>query len=433
MSEDKKPKKDLRARLGRTIAPNTPGAPPIAAPAITPPAAASGGAAPSPDAPAITPPVVAPPVIAPPVVAGPKLPFGNDIAPPPFAKPAAPAEPPKPEPRKRSADPFAAAAPAADQVRLIIEEKADDGTRARAQGRTNMIVGGIAIAVGIVGGMFIGGANGAHGLYNITVRDAHDVHDTFEAATQRVTEASQHLDAIATAANPTTAGAHPTLNYDELAALTALENPLHAGAFSRKNFQRIPAATVDDLFVYDHNVQALWEQFGRLNALTSGPARRAALDATAAATACPGDLGHDEGSATAAITAADSASSDAAHSQYVALLQTADDGSVTGTLGFAETDLTDPNRVFMRAGRTGPGRAFDRWTPASAITGTPQFVLPIDGSASAGVLGDRTGAFRAFADQLHETRALMRETIEIQQRLTTALGEVQNIQEQFAF
>ncbi len=372
-------------------------------------------------------------MIAPPVVASAKLPFGNDIAPPPFARPAAAAEPPKPEPRKRSADPFAAAAPAADQVRLIIEEKADDGSRARAQGRTNLIVGGVAIVIGVVGGMFIGSTNGAHGLYNITVRDAHDVHDTFEAATQRVTEASQHLDAIATAASPTAAGAHPTVSYDELAALTALENPLHAGAFSRKNFQRIPAETVDDLFVYDHNVQALWEQFGRLNALTSGPARRAALDGTAAATACPGDLGHDEGSATAAIQAADQASTDAAHAQYVALLQTADDGSVTGTLGFAETDLTDPTRIFMRAGRTGAGRAFDRWTPAATITGTPQYVLPIDGSTSGGVLGERTGAFRAFADQVHETRALMRETIEIQQRLTTALGEVQNIQEQIAF
>ncbi|MBN8612975.1 MAG: hypothetical protein J0L92_20455, partial [Deltaproteobacteria bacterium] len=68
MSEDKKPKKDLRARLGKTIAPTTPGAPqipgmpggpPIGAPVAAPVAAP---ASPGDIAP---PPIAAPPIAAP--------------------------------------------------------------------------------------------------------------------------------------------------------------------------------------------------------------------------------------------------------------------------------------------------------------------------------------------------------------------------------
>ena len=449
MSEDKKPKKDLRARLGRTIAPNTPGAPPIAAPGgvIAPPTAAPAAAAPRPIAPASpgapTPPVgnpyadvaapIAAPVLTPPSA---KMPFGPDIAPPPFARPAA-AEAPKPEPRRRPADPFAAQPATSEQVRLIIDEKPDQSAEiARKQRGRNAVVIGISLVLGIVLGTGIGTANGSRGLYNITVRDGHEVQGTFTHASETVTQAQQHLDAIAASA---AGGAdhHPSVNYDEIAALNALENPLHAGAFARKNFNRFDPQTVDDLFNYDHNVQELWESFQHLGAITSGPARRATLDQTAAATTCPADLGHDEASATAAIQAAQQGTTDAANAQYIALLQTADDGTVQGTLGFAEQDL-DPTthqatgRTFMRAARVGPGRAFDRWTPESTIGSTPAFVIPIDGPASAAVLGDRIGSFRTFAQSLEETRALMRSTLEIQQRLTTALQEIQNLNEQFA-
>lgn len=446
MSEDKKPKKDLRARLGRTIAPNTPGAPAITPPAnvVAPPAAAPAAAA-APKAasspgevaapPAIVAPpaAVAPPVIAPPIAGPAKLPFGPDIAPPPFAKPAAP-EPAKPEPRKRAADPFAAGPAQADQVRLVIEERPENVEVANKARNRNLVVIAISVVIGIVIGAGAGTVNGQHTLYNITVRDGYDVHETVETAGHVVTEAQQHVEAISAAAS----AAHPTVNYDEIAALTALENPLHAGAFSRKNYQRFDAATVDDLFQYDHNVAELWEDFQHLNAITSGDARRATLDATAGGTVCPGDLGHDEGSAAAAISAALTASTDAANAHYVALLQTTDDGTVQGTLGFAEQAL-DPTthqptaQTFMRASRTGPGRPFDRFVAGTAITGTGTHVLVIDGPGSAGVLGDRQGAFRAFAQSLQETRTLMHDTVEIQERLLTALTQIQAIPEEFAF
>ncbi len=446
MSEDKKPKKDLRARLGRTIAPNTPGAPPITAPGnvIAPPAAAPASAPAAPAAasspgevaaPAVVAPPVAPPVVAPPPAApASRMPFGPDIAPPPFARPAA-AEAPKPEPRKRSADPFAAGPATSDQVRLVFDEKpADEGAARRGRSRNAAVIA-VSIAVGLVLGAVGGTVNGSRTLYNITVRDGHDVHDVVETASHVVLEAQQHVEAISTAASGGGADHHPTVNYDEIALLTALENPLHAGAFSRKNYNRFDPATVDDLFNYDHNIHELWDDFTRLNAITSGPARRATLDSTAAATVCPADLGHDDGSATAAIQAALAATPDSANAQYVALLDTADDGTIQGSLGFAEQDLDatthqPTGRTFMRAGRAGPGRPFDTWTPGSPVA---QHVVPIDGPASTAVLGDRIGAFRSFAQSLEETRTLMRDTIAIQERLLAALGEIHNIQEELAF
>jgi hypothetical protein len=438
MSEQK-PKKDLRARLGRTISPNTPGAAPINAPAgvIAPPAAAPSPAAPTASAPAATPgaaPAIAAPAIAPPIAAPAKLPFGNDIVAPPFARPA---EPAKPEPRKRSADPFAAGPATAGEVRLVIEEKPtqDPSTTAGARGRTAVIVG-VGLALGMVLGAGAGTVNGEHNLYNIGVRDGHDVAETFQHASEVVTEAQGHLDAIVTAARGG-ADHHPTINYDEIAALHALENPLHQGAFARKSYARFEHGTVDDLFVFQANVATLWDDFTRISNITTGPARRATLEAAAQATTCPADLGHDEASATAAIQAAAQGTTDGANAQYVALLQTTDDGTVQGTLGFAEQDLDTTShqptgRLFMRAARTGPGRAFDRWTPGATINGTPSGVLEIDGPGSAAVLGDRVGAFRSFAQALEETRTLMLQTAEVQQRLSTALTGIANLPEQFA-
>jgi hypothetical protein len=449
MSEQK-PKKDLRARLGRTISPNTPGAAPIAPPTgIAPPAAApiaapaaspiaapaaSPIAAPPIAAPAIAAkPIAAPAIAAPPIAAPVKSPFGSDIVAPPFARPA---EPAKPEPRKRSADPFAAGPAASDAVRLVIEERGTEDPAAAGRARArNLVVIAIGIALGLVGGVVAGGMNGRNGLYNITVRDAHDVADTVEAASARVLEAQTHLDAIVASARGG-ADHHPTINYDEIAALHALANPLHAGAFSRKNYNRFDAATVDDLFLYDHDIQELFGEpsgaFNMLNTLTSGPQRRAILETTAAATMCPTEFGAP------AIAAAAAASADTSHAQYAALISTLDDGTVQGSLGFAEQELDahthEPTgRVFLRAARTGPGHAFDRWTPGGTIGAAPgSSVIMLDGASSSSILGTRVGAFRTFAEQLEETRAIMAETIAVQQRLMAALANIRNLDESFS-
>src|SRR5688572_529888 len=105
-----KPRRDLRARLGKTITPKTEGAP--AAGAATPPAVASAAATPAPKIKSGGGGIAAPP----PTIGTAPIP-GSELAPPPFARPVV-AEPPRP------ADPFAAVVPVQQQVvRLEFDER----------------------------------------------------------------------------------------------------------------------------------------------------------------------------------------------------------------------------------------------------------------------------------------------------------------------
>lgn len=429
MSEEKKPKKDLRARLGRTIAPNTPGAPPIAAPGgvIAPPPVAAPTAAPSvgsgDDHPAVAAPVAAPAapkaqpaIAAPPAMASRNAFGGADIAPPPFAKPAEapkPSEPPKP---RRPADPFAAGPSSAGpgEFRLVIDEKpVDDSEIGRRQRGRTFIVVAVCLVLGIVIGAGAGSMNGRRTLYNITVRDGHEIYNSVDAASRTVLEAQQHIEAVATSAGGGSGGT-PAVNYTEIAALVALENPLAADTFSRKNYGAFQPGAVDDLFHYYQNVQRLWEHFQHLNAITAAP-RRQALDATAVATG------------------------EAANAQYVAVMVPVPEdegGGFVGQLAFAEPAMADGQptaQILARGTRTGAGRPFDRWAPDVELGTAPTHVLLIDGAGSAGVLGERLGAFRGFVLALTEIRELMNQTIEIQGRLTTALGDIARLEEVTAF
>jgi hypothetical protein len=108
-----------------------------------------------------------------------------------------------------------------------------------------------------------------------------------------------------------------------------------------------------------------------------------------------------------------------------------------GQLAFAEAatgaDGQPSAQILARATRTGAGRPFDRWTPEAELGTSPTHVLLIDGAGSAGVLGERLGAFRSYVLALTEIRELMTQTIEIQGRLTTALGDIARLEEVTAF
>ncbi|MFO0713236.1 MAG: hypothetical protein U0353_25495 [Sandaracinus sp.] len=412
MSDDKKPKKDLRARLGKTIAPTTPGAPPIAIPGAVPgvaPAAApaaAGDVAPPPIAP---PPVAAPAIVAPPIAAPAAL-FGNDVAPPPFAQPAAPAAPPKPRP---PADPFAAQAHQGPQeVRLVIDEKpvSDDEVGRQQRGRTALIAA-ICLVVGAALGAGGGSMNGRRALYNVTVRDGHDIFTAVDTASRTVLDAQAKVDACVTAAAGQ--GGQPHVDYASIEQLRTLENPLQAGAFARKNYGAFQPATVDDLFAYYNNVQQLWTMFTHLQNTTLPEARRAELDRTAQATG------------------------DSATAQYGAVLVTAPEdqgGQLMGQLAFLEEAPPegDEPRVLARGTRGGPGRAMAVFAPGVEIGTTPTHVLLIDGAGSRGVLASQTGAFGEYVNEIREIKTLMDQTIEIQGRLTTSLGEIARLEEVFA-
>jgi hypothetical protein len=421
MSDDKKPKKDLRARLGKTIAPTTPGAPPIAIPGgipgVTPAAPPAAAAAPGDIAPPpiAAPPVAAPQIVAPPIaapaIAAPAGLFGADVAPPPFAQPAAPAAPPKPRP---PADPFAAQAHQGPQeVRLVIDEKpvSDDEVGRQQRGRTALIAG-ICILVGAALGAGGGSMNGRRTLYNVTVRDGHDIFTAVDTASRTVLDAQTKIDACVAAAAGQ--GGQPArVDYASIEQLRALENPLQAGAFARKNYGAFQPQTVDDLFSYYNNIQELWRMFGHLQNTTLPEARRSELDRTATAT------------------------SESATAQFGAVLVTAPEdqgGALMGQLAFIEEAPAegDEPRVLARGTRGGPGRAMAIFAPGVEIGTAPTHVLLIDGAGSRGVLASQTGAFGEYVNSIREIKTLMDQTIEIQGRLTTSLGEIARLEEVFA-
>lgn len=422
MSDEKKPKKDLRARLGRTIAPNTPGAPPIATPIVAPKAAVGAPpaavGAPNASAPIAAPPVAAPPVVAAPVIAPPavgpglRTPFGgSDIAPPPFAQPAA-AEPPKPRP---PADPFAAGPSSAgpQEVRIVFDDKTavSDSEVGRTQRGRTAIVATLCIVVGVALGAGAGSMNGRRQIHNMAVRDGDEIYEHVNTASTVVLEAQTHLDAIATAAGGGSGGT-PSVAYAEIEALRALENPMTAGMFARLNYNLFAVATVDDLFHYYNNVMLLWERIERIANRTLPEARRAELDRTAAA------LG------------------DNANAMFGAVLSVAEGIGPAGQLAFLEPvmgeDGNPTGRMLARGTRTGTGREFAVWTGEEEISSAPEFVLLIDGAGSRGVLAEQAGAFTDFVREIQEIHALMEETVQIQGQLTTALSALAREEEIFA-
>jgi len=395
-----------------------PGVPPLGAPVAAPVAAPAspGDIAPPPiAAPA---PVAAPPIAAPPIAAPANL-FGVDLAPPPFAQPAAaPAAPPKPRP---PSDPFAAQASSygggPQEVRLVIDEKpvSDDEVGRQQRGRT-FLVAGVCIILGAALGAGGGSMNGRRAIYNVTVRDGHEIFTAVDTASRTVLDAQSKIDACVAAAAGQ--GGQPArVDYASIEQLRALENPLQAGAFARKNYGAFQPQTVDDLFSYYNNIQQLWGMFGRLQATTLPEARRTELDRTATAT------------------------SESASAQFGAVLVTATEGEgdaavsrTVGQLAFLEEapPENDEPRVLVRGTRGGPGRAMAVFAPGVEIGSAPTHVLLIDGAGSRGVLASQTGAFGEYVNSIREIKTLMDQTIEIQGRLTTSLGEIARLEEVFA-
>ncbi len=393
MSDDKKPKKDLRARLGRTISPNTPGAPPIA----TSLGGMGGDAA---TAEPIPSPVVAPPVAAP-SVGG--LPFGGpNIAPPPFAQPSAP------PPAKGPVDPFAAVPAAAgpQEIRLVFDDKlVQDAEVGRKQRGRNFILVLLGLALGAGLGFGFGSMNSRRQLFNATVRDGDAIYATVNDASSQVLSAQQKIDRLIERAAGQ-GGQQAGVDYDAIRELQALPLPISAGAFANKNYGAFNPATVNDLFAYYNNVQLIWERIGRLAATTLSDARRAELDRTAQAAA------------------------DSATAMYGVVPVVTEEG-VRGSLVFLEPGSTE-NKVTARPRRGGQGRELDVFVSGTTLSGSPSHVMLVDGAQSAGVLSEQLGAFRSYVNEIRELKTLMDQTIEIQGRLTTALGEIAALEEGFA-
>ena len=432
MADQKKPKKDLRARLGRTISPNTPGAGPIPAPGIAPPGGAvppPAGQAPIQAPPAIQPPGGGAPVMAPPVAA-PKLPFGGpDVAPPPFARPAAAPAPSAPPP---SNDPFAAGAPQQGprEVRPAFSA-ADMEVGRKSSGRTAAIVG-VSILLGLAIGGGVASMNNSRIYYNKQVRDGHEVYGHVTEAQTRLEEAQRHVDALVTAAAGS-ATTPPAVAYDEITALRQIENPFPADHFSRNNYMAFSGEIVDLLFHYYQSVLDIWSRIERLAAMTLPDARRAALEAAAPgnALACTaGAADPQPGLDAGAQMLADIGGAQ----QFGAVVMMAPEGSpvqVIGQLAYVEAG-SDGEHVMARGTRSGRGAEMQIFTPGAELSDRPEFVLVIDGAGSRGVLSTQTGPYGDYVNAIRELKTTIDETVEIQGRLISALGEIAALEEVFA-
>jgi hypothetical protein len=386
-----KPRRDLRARLGKTITPKTAGAEEAAATPDVAAAAPAAVAAPTPvKAPAVKPPagIAAPPagIAAPPFGATP------DVAPPPFARPAAAPEP---------IDPFGSSAAAVPQqvVRLEFDDKLVTDQETGKTGRTLVIIAAVAsLVVGAGIGWGIGSQQRETELFNRTVADAQAIHAKVDGASSILEQAQLKVNAIiAAAAGNATTGTAPSVDYDSITALRALEKPFQWSDFTSRNYNAL-TGTVHDLMQYTQNIAQLWELFGALAGETLAEARRAELDRTAAETA--------EGAST----------------QYGAVLVRNDEGLLVGQLAFLEPAAD--GKVLARPTRGGQGREFSLFNDGADqdITDAPALAMLIDGAGSRGVLAEQTGAFGRFLQRITEIKRLIDSTIEIQGRLLTAIS-----------
>lgn len=384
----KKPRKikDLKARLGRTIAPNQQGGQPaVPAPNVGPTAGArpAGGAIPAPAIPGGGPP--------------------GKIVPPTFGKPA-------PQPTQ-PADPFAAApahAVGPQEVRLVIDEKpvADAEVGRKARGRF-LIIAGAFLAIGLVVGYGAGSMMSDRSLYNLAVRDGKDIYQTVREASDTVTKAQRYVDAAMAKARGG-GGAQSAVDYQAIEALRALEKPLDAGTFSRRRYSAFKPETVDALFEWYNNVNLLWEKFETLAARTLPEARRRALDEAAVAAGT-----------VATLTGCVPTLTEEQYSCGLVFVRIPEDG--------------DGTKAMVRTTRAS-GREFEKtvYTGQDLTEGTDNYVIINNPQRSVGVLGEQAGDFAQYSAQIAEIKQLMDRTIEVQGRLERELGDVARLEEVFS-
>lgn len=415
--EAKKPRKDLRARLGKTIAPKTQGG---AAP-VAPPPGAAGAAAPVPAPPieapkpaAVAPPAgggIAPPpsaVKAPPISAPMGIP-GADLAPPPFARPAP--EPPRPAP---PSDPFAASAPGTQQqvVRIEFDDKPVAETEVGRRSRVFTIV---ALVIGIIAGGAVGFGGGnmirERELFNATVQDGRSIYNKINEASTPVGNVQRHINAAVESATGA-GGTTPSVNYAEIEALAGIERPFRFEDFIGRNYNAFQAGTVADLFAYAANVVQIWERITRINAITAAP-RRPELDRTAA------ELAEQAGGGV-----------------RMGAVPRLTEGGIVVSIGFLQitpgATPEAPPTITMRPSRQpgAPGIAVTPYVAGEdqAITDSPQFVMEID-MATSPVFSSQQSAFREYLGQLRELKILVDSTVEIQGRILQSMGQVAALNE----
>ncbi len=403
MAATKKPRKikDLKARLGRTIAPNTPqGGDAVVPPpgSVTPP----GGQASTPAPGGVVPPpggVVPPPggVVPPPSSAPP------GIVTPPFAQKQ------QASPPAAAADPFAAQQPAAgpQEVRLVIDDKpVDDAEVGRQRKSRTPLLLGLGALVGLLLGYFSGSVMNDRKIHNMAVRDGKEIYAAVREASNTVSEAQRLIDQAVTKARGS-AGQPPSVDYESIEALRGLEKPFGANVFARKNYQLFRTDTVDALFDYYNRVNQMWNRIDSIVAMTAGDQRREELNNSAASME----------NATALI----------------GCLIRVEDNRFQCNLGFVTLPEGGNGKVSIRPSqRSRSSVEKDLYVGEGDLSGGDYIIL-VNNQQSMGVLGTQSSLFAEYVREIGSLKALADETTEIQGRLETGLGEVASNEEVFTF
>ena len=385
MADDpKKPRKikDLKARLGRTIAPNTPGA-------VVPPSVGekkSSG--------------VVPPPSAAQGVPAPKM----AKAAVPVNSPFAPKQPTAPPP---SNDPFAAApasmAPQGPQeVRLVLDDSAvDDSEVGKKRRGRNVILLAMGALVGLILGFGVGSVMNDRKTTNLAIRDASAIHEAVQTASNKVLEAQRLVDQAAAAA----VASPPTVDYEAIDALRQIEKPFPADIFSGRTYFLFDPATVDAIFGYYRNTNEAWASIESIVGLTAGEDRREQLN-------------------TAAEAAGDSRS-------LIGCIPGVTEDRMMCSLGFVEIE---EETVSIRASRRSRQAVEKVIYSGQSLEDEPeQYVILINSSESQGVLGEQATLFNTYLREIAQLKQLLTATVVSQGAIESGLGPLAAREEMFAF
>lgn len=318
----------------------------------------------------------------------------------------------------QGADPFAAAsAPPAGprEVRLVMDDTpvaaAEVGRKSRL--RTVALVATIAGVVGVGLGFAAGSTSGLNIIYNRTVRDGKDIYASVQQASKEVLRA-QSLTEKAVQQARGSAGQPVGVNYASIEALQALKKPFAPNAFHRKHYSSFKATTVDDLFDYYNHVNLAWSKIETLAARTLPAANRQSLDKSAKAA---GEISE----ASYGVVVMRDGENFAAGLTYVELPPGANE----------QQGAPQQLQVATRRGSRQYSKAV--YTGQDLKVNTDSYVIPVDKGRSMSILGASVSVFAEYSQDLLELHQLLSETVEIQGRLETALGEIAKLDERFAF
>lgn len=270
-------KKDLKARLGRTIAPNTPGAALPPGVTLPTPPGAPGAAAPAEGAAGAVPPPALPP---------PGLPVGGNPLAAPLPSPKAVVEPPwvkqqreeeerrKIEDEKRrkrnAADPFAAAAPStvatAATQRVEIDETALHEALAEQSKKTLKLTAAVLVVVTLIAmliGKSIGSTMSARDNHNRALEAAENLHRTVQRGDAALQTVKGSLDRLLAGAQMGP-GKTPHVEYAAMEEMLRVENPFRAEHFTETNYSAFDAPATDAMLKYYNSTRNVFERIDRI-------------------------------------------------------------------------------------------------------------------------------------------------------------------------